>query len=141
MALKVSRVDLWMATIEDRAGGAADKIEPLSRAGANFEFLFTRRTPENPGRGLIVALPVKGKKVTDAAMAAGFAKPDNIHSVRIEGTDKPGITAKVARALGAAGISFRALTAVAIGSKFVTYVAMDTADDAARALGILKKLG
>lgn len=141
MALKVSRVDLWMATIDDRAGGAADKIEPLSRAGADFEFVFTRRTPEMPGKGLLVVTPVKGKKVVAAAQAAGFARPDNIHSVRIEGSDKPGTTAKIARALGLAGISCRALTAVAIGSKFVTFVALDTADDAARAAGTLKKLG
>jgi len=140
MALKVSRADLWMATIDDRAGGAADRLEPLSRAGANFEFVFTRRTPEDPGRGLLVATPVKGRKVTAAAIAAGFAKPDNLHSVRIEGADKPGITAKIARALGAAGISFRALSALAIGRKFVTFVAMDSAEDAARALTILKKL-
>ena len=45
MALKVSKVELWSAAIDDRAGGAADKLEPLSKAGANFEFVFTRRTP------------------------------------------------------------------------------------------------
>ena len=30
MAVKVSKVDLWTAVIDDRAGGAADKLE---RAG------------------------------------------------------------------------------------------------------------
>src|SRR5712691_10880146 len=97
MTLKVSRVDLWTASIDDRAGGAADKLEPLSKAGANFEFVFSRRTPELPGRGMLFVTPMKGTKVVQAAQATGFTKPENLHSVRIEGANKPGVTVKVAR--------------------------------------------
>jgi hypothetical protein len=141
MAVKVSKVDLWTATIDDRAGGAADKLEPLSRAGANFEFVFARRTPEQPGKGLLVVAPVKGAKVVKAAQEAGLAKSADLSSVRIEGTDKPGVTARMARALAQAGISFRALSASAQGRKFVTYVALDSADDAAKAAAVLRKAG
>jgi len=140
MTLKVSRVDLWTVSIDDQAGGTADKLEPLSNAGANFEFVFARRTPEQPGRGMLFVTPVKGAKVVQAAQAAGFTKPENVHSVRIEGANKPGVTAKTARALANAGISFRALSATGIGSKFVSYVALDTAEDAAKAVGLLKRL-
>jgi hypothetical protein len=140
MTLKLSRVDLWTASIDDRAGGAADRLEPLSKAGANFEFVFSRRTPEQPGRGMLFVTPVKGAKVIQAARSAGFAKPQNIHSVRIEGANKPGVTTMVARALANGGISFRALSASGIGSKFVGYVAFDTAKDAAKAVSLLKKL-
>jgi hypothetical protein len=140
MTLKVSRVDLWTVSIDDRAGGTADKLEPLSNAGANFEFVFARRTPEQPGRGMLFVTPVKGAKVVQAAQAAGFIKPENIHPVRIEGANKPGVTAKVALALANAGISFRALSATGIGSKFVSYAALDTAEDAAKAVSLLKRL-
>jgi hypothetical protein len=140
MAFKVTKADVWMATIDDRAGGCAEKIEPLSRAGANFEFVFARRTPENPGKGLLILYPVKGAKVTKAAQDAGVARPTNMFSVRIEGSDKPGTSAKVARALAGAGISFRGMAATAIGRKFVTFVALDTEADRDRALGVLKKL-
>ena len=140
MAVKVSRVDLWMATIDDRAGGAAEKLEPLSNAGANLEFVFTRRTPEQPGKGLLVVTPVKGAKVARAAREAGFGKSDNLHGVRVEGADKPGVTARTARALGQAGISFRALSASALGRKFVSYIALDSAADAAKAAALLRKL-
>ncbi len=140
MTLKVSRVDLWTASIDDRAGGAADKLEPLSKAGANFEFVFSRRTPEQPGRGMLFVTPVKGTKVVQAAQAAGFTKPENLHSVRIEGANKPGVTVKVARALANAGISFRALSATGIGSKFVSYVALDTVEEAAKAVSLLRRL-
>ena len=140
MALKVSKVELWSATIDDRAGGAADKLEPLSKAGANFEFVFTRRTPEQPGMGVMFITPVKGAKVLRAAQAAGFVKSVTTPSIRIEGTDQPGVTAKVMRSLADAGISFRALSAIAIGKKFVSFVALDSAEDALRAAGLIRKL-
>lgn len=140
MKLKVSRAEVWMATIEDRAGGSAEKLEPLARAGANFEFVFARRTPENPGKGLLIVHPVKGAKVVRAAQDAGFARPDNMFSVRVEGADKPGVSVAIARALAGAGLSFRGMAATAIGKKFVSFIALDSDADAAKAAGILKKL-
>ena len=140
MALKASRVDVWGTTIEDRAGGAADKLEALAKAGASLEMVLTRRTPENPGRGIMFVTPLKGAKVMRAAQEAGFGKPETIHSVRIEGGDKPGLGAKIARALADAGISFRGMTGAAIGRKFISYLALDSAEDAARAVSVLKKI-
>jgi hypothetical protein len=140
MKLNVKRMDVWTATIEDRAGGAARKLEPLAEAGANFEFVMARRTPERPGEGILFIAPVKGARAAKAAQAAGFAKPGNIHPVRIEGADKPGAMAAIARALAAAGISFRGLSAAAIGRKFVAYVALDSVEAAAKAASVLKKL-
>lgn len=140
MKLKVTRVDVWNATIEDRAGGAAEKLEPLAKAGANFEFVLTRRTPEQPGKGIVFVAPVKGTKITKAAQEAGLTKPVDIYSVRIEGADKPGQCARITRALADAGISFRGLSATAIGRKFVSYLALDSANDVAKAVSALKKL-
>jgi hypothetical protein len=141
MALKASRIDMWTTAVDDRAGGAADKLEALAKAGANLEMVFARRTPENPGHGILFLAPVKGAKAMKAAQDAGIAKTDTIHAVRIEGSDKPGLGAKIARALGEAGISFRGLTAIAIGSKFVSYLALDSADDAVKAIALIKKVG
>jgi hypothetical protein len=139
MALKVTKADVWVATIEDRAGGAADRLEALSRAGANLEMLLARRT-ETPGQGVMFVTPLKGAKAVKAAQEAGFGKPQNIHSVRIEGGDKAGLGAKIARMLGDAGVSFRGVSAVAMGKKFISYIACDSAEDAAKAISALKKL-
>jgi hypothetical protein len=139
MALKATKAEVWAATIEDRAGGAADKLEALARGGANLEMLLARRT-EQPGQGVMFVTPVKGAKALKAAQEAGFGKPEHIHSVRVEGSDKPGLGSKIARALGNAGINFRGVSAVAIGSKFISYIACDSAEDAAKAIGVLKKL-
>jgi hypothetical protein len=140
MTLKVAKAEIWSTTIEDRTGGAAEKLEPLTAAGANFEFVFARRMPEQPGRGLCLVAPVKGKKVTSAAMAAGFVKAPDIHSLRIEGGNKAGSAARITRALAGAGISFRGLSASALGTKFVGYVAFDSAADAEAAAKVLRRV-
>ena len=140
MALKVSKAEVWTTTIEDRTGGAADKIEPLTRAGANFEFVFARRMPEQPGRGLCMVAPVKGKKVVAAATATGFTRALDITALRVEGSNKAGSAARMTRALAEAGISFRGLSAAAVGTKFVGYVAFDNAGDAEQAAKVLRKV-
>ena len=62
MALKSTKAEVWAVSIDDRSGGVADKLEPLAKAGANFEMVFARRTPENPGKGMLFVTPVKGAK-------------------------------------------------------------------------------
>src|SRR5258708_33903634 len=117
MALKVTKAEVWSAMLVDRAGGAADKLEALARAGADLELVFARRTPEQPGSGILFVNPVKGAKATKAAQAAGLAKPDTIHWVGIEGGDNPPLGAKLARALASPELTFRGRTARALGSK------------------------
>lgn len=140
MKLKVTRTDIWRATIDDRPGGAADSLERLAKAGANLEFLLARRTPEEPGKGVMFAAPLKGARVLRVAQEAGFAKAADIHGLRVEGGDVPGLAARMTRALAAAGVSFRGLSAIAQGRKFVAYLSLDTAEDATQATRTLKKV-
>jgi hypothetical protein len=140
MALKASRTDMWTCMVDDRAGGTAEKLDQLATAGANLEMVFARRAPEMPDKGLMFVTPIKGAKAVRAAEAAGFHKAPGVISVRVEGGDKPGLGARMARALGDAGISFRGLTAIAIGRKFISYIALDSDGDAAKAVSVLKKL-
>ena len=115
MALKVSKAEVWAVTIDDRPGGAAEKLEGLSKAGANLEMLLARRS--EPGKGVMFVTPVKGKKAVEAAQQAGMGRPENIHSVRIEGGDKPGLGSRIARTLSDAGINFRGMSAIAMSRK------------------------
>src|SRR5712691_665662 len=140
MKLKLSRAQMWTAMIEDRPGGAADVLDPLAKAGANLEFAFARRAPEQLGKGLLFVVPVKGAKGLRAAQDAGLAKAEGIHTVRVEGADKPGTTAAIVRALADAGISLRAFSATAVGRKFAGFLALDSAEDAVRAASVLRKL-
>jgi hypothetical protein len=139
MAIKVSKADVWAVSISDRAGGLADRLEPLAKAGANLEMVFARRTPENPGQGMLFVTPIKGAKAVRAAQEGGMGQPQSIYSVRVEGGDKPGLGSKIARVLGEAGVSIRGMSAIAMGKKFVSFIALDSADDQARAIAALKK--
>ena len=140
MAIKVSRQEVWSVIIDDRAGAVADKLEALAKAGANLELVFARRRPEQPGSGIIFAGPIKGAKVTRAAQEAGFAKADNMFGVKVEGGDKPGLGAKITRAIAEAGVSFRGISAHAIGTKFISNIVVDSDEDAAKASAALKKI-
>jgi len=70
----------------------------------------------------------------------GLAKADGIHAVKVEGGDRPGTSAAIARALADSGISFRAFSAIAVGRKFAAYLALDSAEDATKAVSMLRKL-
>jgi len=140
MKLAVTRVDVWAASITDKPGGLAGKLNTLSAAGANLEFVVARRAPDKPGTGVVFVTPIKGAKQAKAAKEAGFATTPSLHSVRVEGVDKPGLGALLTKALADAGVNLRGLTAAAIGKKFVMHLALDTAEDAAKAVRILKGL-
>jgi hypothetical protein len=140
MKLSISRTDVWAAAVDDRPGAVAEKLEALAAAGANLGFIIARRAPEQRGSGVLFVTPVKGAKQVKAAEAAGFQRTENLHSVRAEGPDKAGIGANIAKALAAAGINLRGLSAAAIGKRFVTYLALDDNADATKAASVLKKL-
>ena len=140
MKLNVSRTDTWAAMIDDRPGGVADKLAALAAAGANLEFILARRAPERRGSGVVFVRPLKGAKQIKAAEAAGFQKTEGVHSLLIEGVDKPGVGAKLTRALAEAGINLRGLSGAAIARRYVFHLALDTAKDVAKAAAVLKKL-
>jgi hypothetical protein len=138
MALKVTQAEVWAATIEDRPGGLARKLEALAKGGTSLDFVVARRAPDRPGTGVVFVAPVKGVRQQKAAKAAGFVKAAGLHSVRGEGPDKPGLGARITADLADAGINLRGLSAAAIGKKCVVYLALDMPEDATRAAKILK---
>ncbi len=140
MAFKVQRVDTWAAPIEDKPGSLAAKLGALAEARVNLGFVIARRRPEKAGQGVVFVTPIQGAAGSRAARRAGFDKTKGLHTVRLEGPDKPGQGAKLTQALKEKGLNLRGLSAAAIGNKFVTYIALDTAADAAKAVRILKAL-
>ena len=137
--LIVECVDVWAATIEGKPGGLANKLTALAEAGADLDFIITRRAPEKPGTGVVFVTPLRGDREVAAAAEAGFASAAGLHSVRIEGPNQPGIAAKLAQKLGKEGVSLRGLSAAVIGARFIVYLALDTAEDAEQAMDILKE--
>jgi hypothetical protein len=138
--MKTQRVTTWAAPIEDQPGGLATKLTALAVAGVSLEFLIARRAPDKPGTGVVFITPVEGAKQSRAAKAAGFRKAVNLHTVRIEGDDKPGIGARLTREFAEQGLNLRGFSAAAIGNKFVCHVAVGSEADAAKAVRIVRGL-
>jgi hypothetical protein len=139
MPLNIRQVKVWSATIEDRPGGLAAKLDALAKAGANLEFVIARRAPEQPGTGVVFVTPLEGEAVVKAAQGAGFHVSDSLHSVRLEGPDEPGLGARITAALAQAGINLRGLSAAAVGNRMVCYLALDTSTEASKAVEGLKR--
>jgi hypothetical protein len=138
MSLKVSKVDVWAAEIEDRPGGLADKLGPLGEAGASLECVIARRDPSKPGKGVVFVSPVKGARVQKAAKSAGLSATKDLATLRVEGSDAPGLGHRLTSALAAAGINLRGLSAASSGKNFVAYFGFDSADTATKAARVLK---
>ena len=138
--MKSQRVDTWAAAIADTPGGLAAKLKALAAAGVNLELVIARRAPEKPGTGVVFVTPIKGAKQTKAAAGAGFTKTSKLHTVRIEGADKPGLGARITQTLAEAGLNLRGMSAAAIGKKFVCHLAVDSEADAAKVPRIVRAL-
>lgn len=140
MAMTVSRVDVWVAGMQDTPGAAAEKLGALAAAGAKLEFVLARRAPEKPGTGVLFVCPLSGPKEQKAAKACGFHKSKTLRGLRVEGPDKAGMGAAITRALAEKGLNLRGMSAAVIGRRFVLYLALDSAADAAKAARVLKAM-
>ena len=139
MAYTVKKVEVWAGEVADRPGGVADKMEALSAAGANLEFVIARRAADKPGTGVVFVTPVKGAKQKSAAQNTGLATSASLQSVRVEGPDRAGLGAKMTRAIADAGINLRGLSAAALGRRSISYLAFDNDADADNAVRVLRK--
>jgi hypothetical protein len=140
MALTVDRVDTWLVTIKDQPGALSKKLAKLADAGVNLEFIISRRAANKPGKGVVFVTPIKGATQIRAAKKAALRKSKRLHTIRVEGSDKPGMGAKITGAIAGEDINLRGFSAAAIGRKFVCHIALDKKEDVTKVRRILKKL-
>jgi hypothetical protein len=133
----VKKVDVWLTTMENKPGMLARKLAGLADAGANLEFIFARRTRDTPPQGLVFVAPIRGRRQIKAAKELGFTLSNKLHTLRLEGKDRPGLAAQVAGTIGAADINLRGFSAAVIGPRYVVYLGFDTAADMQKAQRIL----
>ena len=138
MAYTINKVDIWSGEIADRVGGLAVKLDPLADAGANLDVVIARRQPNQPGQGVVFLGPVTGARAQKAAASAGLGKTAELAALRVEGPNKAGECRRIARLLADAGLNLRGLSAASLGSKFVAFLAFDSAADADRAARLLR---
>ena len=140
MELIAERVDVWAARIEDKPGSLANILSGLREAGANLNFILARREPDRPGKSVVYVTPLAGDAELEAAATLGFNLTTRVHSVRVEGLNQSGIAADLASRLAAAGLNLRGFSAAVLGTRFILYIGLDSAEDAAKALTVLQQV-
>jgi len=141
MSFKLDRIHVWTGEVADQAGGIANKLSLLAQAGANLEYIDTRRNPDKPGTGLLVIAPVTGPQAVRAAKSAGLHETNEPIVLRVEGDNALGLAHRLTQKWATEGLSLHGLVMSVIGQRFVGYASFDNITDANRAAAILGDLG
>jgi len=110
----------------------------VTKAGANLRVLMGYRYPGSESRAAIELYPVSGKKVSEAAAAAGLSA-SSIPTLLVEGDDKPGLGVALAKSIAEAGVNMAFFVAQVVGRRYSAVIGFDTEADAKTASGLIKK--
>ena len=141
MGFKLDRMHVWSVEVMDQAGGVAAKLSLLAQAGANLEYIYTKRLENRPGMGMLYIAPITGSLQLRAARSAGLSETDNPVVLRVEGDNQAGLAHKLTQQWALAGLSLHGLMMCVVSDKFVGYASFDTVADSNRAAAILGDLG
>jgi predicted amino acid-binding ACT domain protein len=139
MAVNISTVEVWAGDIRDQAGSLAGVLERVADSGASVDCVIARRHPDRAGEGDVFISTSKSRK-QNGAESAGLAHADNLATIRVEGSDKQGLGAKMMRAIADTGVNVRGVSAMTMGGKFVAYIGFDNEEDAQRATAAIKSV-
>ncbi len=137
MAYSVKIVDVWAGDILNRPGMLARVLEALSSAGAELEFLIARKATDKTSR--VFVAPISGAKAKKVATDVGLVRAAGLYALRIEGADRPGLGARITRAVAGKGLNLRGASAAAVGKKTLFYLAFSSAADVKVGAAIVKK--
>ncbi len=141
MNVTVESEEVWAASLEDKPGALSNKLSALAEVGADLDFIIARRSPEKPGTGVVFVTPLHGDQEIEAAGELGFAATNRLHSVRVEGRNERGVAGQLTQVVAKAGINLRGFSAAAMGTQFVMHLAFDKAEDAQKAMAVLRQKG
>jgi len=88
---------------------------------------------------VVFVTPLQGDREIAAAAEVGFNVTQSVHSVRVMGRDRPGAAAELTQKLAEGGINLRGFSASVMGSQFVAYVAVNSLEEANKAMAILQE--
>ncbi len=135
MADQVSRIHYYSAPVPDKAGEAARILSALEGAGINLTAFSG--FPEGR-KAQLDFVAADDKALVKAAKSAGLILGKKKTAFLIQGDDRPGAVAEVARRLAAAGINIVSLQALCAGQGRyggILWVKPDQVGKAARVLG------
>ena len=138
MAVTVRKITVWRTEVDNRTGALAQMLEALSVARGSLDVLMGYRIPGQHERAVIEVWPVSGKKMSQAAGAVGL-RPSETPTLLVTGDDRPGLGHSMARALADAGINMVFLVAQVVGRRYSAVFGFESAADADRSVGLLKR--
>ena len=138
MAVSVKRIELWRGEVANRTGTLAGTLAPLAEAGADLRLVMVYRFPGDESRGAVEVYPVTSKKVRAAARGAGLSE-SGIPALLVEGDDRPGTGAAIARAVAEAGINLAFLVGQVVGRRYAAVIGFDSEQDLKRAATMIRK--
>jgi hypothetical protein len=138
MAVTVKRIALWRSEVPNRPGMLAGALAALSQAGADLEVVMAYRFPGDESRGAIELYPVTGKRSQTAARRAGLSE-SGIPTIRVDGDDRPGMGAAIARGIAEAGVNLAFFVAQVVGRRYTAVIGFDSEADARKAVPLIKK--
>jgi hypothetical protein len=118
--------------------GVVAAIAGLREAGADLDFVVARRAVEKAWHGGCVCGTAAWRTGGRGCRGPGFNVANDLHAVRVEDKNRPGIAAELTQKLADAGINLRGLSSAVIEPRFMLYIGLDTAADAARAYAVLR---
>jgi hypothetical protein len=113
-------------------------LGPIAEAGGNLKVVMGYRIPGAENRAAVEVYPVTGKKVTAAARSVGLSD-SGIPALLVDGDDRAGLGAAIARGVAEAGINMIFLMAQVVGRRYSAIVGFESAGDAKKAAGLIKK--
>lgn len=137
MSYRIARNEVWAGDIVNRPGMLARALEALSLAGASLEFLIARRVNDDTSR--VFVSPLRNTKQKNAARDIGMLPAAGMKVMRIDGPDKPGLAARICRAVADRGVNIRGSSAAALGRKMVLYLAFETDSELKEAMSAARK--
>jgi hypothetical protein len=138
MAVTVKKITLWRSEVANRPGTLASALGPLAQAGANLRVVMGYRFPGDETRGAVELYPVTGRRAQAAARRAGLSD-SGIPTLLVDGEDKPGMGAAIARAIAEAGINLAFFVAQVVGRRYAAVIGFDSEADAKRAAPLIKR--
>jgi hypothetical protein len=141
MSFKMDRVHVWAIEVKDEPGGVAAKLSRLTDVGANLDYVYTQRSPNKPGYGLLYVAPLLGQEQVKAAKHDGWHEVFDPIVMRVEGDNVAGLAHRLKLEWAKANINLHGAILAVLGTKFLGYVTFDTVEDGNKAARILAELG
>ena len=138
MPVTVKKITLWRSEVANRPGTLASALAPLAQAGADLKVVMGYRFPGDETRGAVELYPVTGRRAQDAARSAGLSD-SGIPTLLVDGEDRPGTGAAIARAIAEAGINLAFFVAQVVGRRYAAVIGFDSEADARKAAPLIRR--